>query len=96
MKQIRILVFSAAYGNGHLRAAEAVIEGIRIKEPSAIVTHLDFGDFLSKRFNSIVKKLYIELIKRSPKLWGKFYYQTTKLHPQSRIQRFLKQLGRTN
>lgn len=96
MKQIRILVFSAAYGNGHLRAAEAIIEEIRIKEPSAIVTHLDFGDFLSKRFNSIVKKLYIELIKRSPKLWGKFYYQTTKLHPQSRIQRFLNQLGRTN
>lgn len=96
MKQIRILVFSATYGNGHLRAAEAVIEGIHIKEPSAIVTHLDFGDFLSKRFNRIVKKLYIELVKRSPKLWGKFYYQTAKLHPQSRIQRFLKQLGRTD
>lgn len=49
MKHLRILVFSAAFGNGHLRAAEAVIEGIRIKEPLAIVTHLDFGDFLSKR-----------------------------------------------
>ncbi|KJR46725.1 diglucosyldiacylglycerol synthase (LTA membrane anchor synthesis) [Desulfosporosinus sp. I2] len=96
MKQLRILVFSAAFGNGHLRAAEAVIEGIRIKEPLAIVTHLDFGDFLSKRFNSVVKKLYFELVKHSPKLWGKFYYQTSKLQPNSRIQRFLNQLGRTD
>ncbi|MHB8072743.1 MGDG synthase family glycosyltransferase [Desulfosporosinus fructosivorans] len=96
MKQLRILVFSAAFGNGHLRAAEAVIEEICLKEPMAIVTHLDFGDFLSKRFNSVVKKLYLELIKHSPKLWGKFYYQTAKLHPKSRIQRFLNQLGRTD
>ncbi|TGE38759.1 UDP-N-acetylglucosamine--LPS N-acetylglucosamine transferase [Desulfosporosinus fructosivorans] len=96
MKQLRILVFSATFGNGHLRAAEAVIEEICIKEPLAIVTHLDFGDFLSKRFNSVVKKLYFELIKHSPKLWGKFYYQTAKLHPTSRIQRFLNQLGRTD
>lgn len=96
MKQLRILVFSAAFGNGHLRAAEAVIEGIRIKEPLAIVTHIDFGDFLNKRFNSMVKKLYFELIKHSPKLWGKFYYQTSKLHPRSTVQRFLNQLGRTD
>lgn len=95
MKQLRILVFSAAFGNGHLRAAEAIIEELRIKEPTAIVTHLDFGDFLSKRFNSMVKKLYFELIKHSPKLWGKFYYKTSKLDPQSRIQRFLTQLGRS-
>lgn len=96
LKQLRILVFSAAFGNGHLRAAEAVIEGLRIKEPSAIVTHIDFGDFLSKRFNSMVKKLYFELIKHSPKLWGKFYYKTSKLDPNSRIQRFLSQLGRSD
>jgi len=94
LRQLRILVFSAAFGNGHLRAAEAVIEGLCIKEPSAIVTHLDFGDFLSKRFNRMVKKLYFELIKHSPKLWGKFYYKTSKLDHKSRIQRFLNQLGR--
>jgi len=94
LKQLRILIFSATFGNGHLRAAEAVIEELCIKEPLAIVTHLDFGDFLSKRFNSVIKKLYFELIKHSPTLWGKFYYQTSKLTSKSRIQRFLNQLGR--
>lgn len=96
MKQLRILVFSAAFGNGHIRAAEAVIEGIRIKEPFAKIIHLDIGDFLSKRLNNVVKNLYMELIKHTPKLWGKFYYKTAKLQPESRIQRFLNQLGRSD
>ena len=96
MKQLRILVFSAGFGNGHFRAAEAVIEGLRIKEPSAEIIHLDFGDFISKRFNTVAKNLYIEMIKYTPKLWGKFYYKTAKFQPDSKIQRFLKQLGRSD
>ena len=96
MKQLRILVFSAGFGNGHFRAAEAVIEGIRIKEPSAEIIHLDFGDFVSKRSNTMAKNLYIEMIRYTPKLWGKFYYKTAKLQPNSRIQRFLKHLGRSD
>jgi processive 1,2-diacylglycerol beta-glucosyltransferase len=87
-------VFSARFGNGHFRAAEAVIEGIRIKEPLAKITHLDFGDFLSKRLNTMAKNLYMEMIKHTPRLWGKFYYKTAKLQPESKIQSFLNQLGR--
>jgi len=96
LKQLKVLVFSATFGNGHLRAAEAVIEGIRIKEPSAKIIHLDFGDFLSKRFNAAVKNIYSEMIKHIPKLWGKLYYKTAKVQPQSRSQRFLNlnQFGR--
>ncbi|MDO0821347.1 MGDG synthase family glycosyltransferase [Desulfosporosinus nitroreducens] len=94
MRQLRVLVFSAGFGNGHFRAAEAVIEGIQIKVPSAKIMHLDFGDFLSKRFNTMAKNVYMEMIKYTPKLWGKFYDKTAKFHPNSMIQRFLKQLGR--
>ena len=69
LKELRVLVFSATFGNGHLRAAEAVIEGILIKEPSAKIIHLDFGDFLSKRFNKMIRNVYLEMIKRTPRLW---------------------------
>ncbi|MDR3602022.1 MAG: glycosyltransferase [Desulfosporosinus sp.] len=96
MKQLKVLVFSATFGNGHLRAAEAVIEGIRSKEPSAKIIHLDFGDFLNKRVNTIIKIIYSEMIKHVPKLWGKLYYKTSKVQPQSISQRFLNlnRLGR--
>lgn len=96
MKQLRILVFSAGFGNGHFRAAEAVIEGIHLKEPYAKIIHLDFGNFLSKRLNTMAKSLYMEMIKHTPRLWGRFYYKTAKLQPNSMMQRFLNQLGRSD
>jgi len=95
LKQLRVLVFSAAFGNGHLRAAEAVIEGILIKHPSAKIIHLDFGDFLNHRINTIIKNVYSEIIKYIPKLWGRFYYKTAKVQFQPKSQHFLGQLGRS-
>lgn len=95
MKELRVLVFSAAFGNGHLRAAEAVIEGILIKHPSAKISHLDFGDFLNKRINTIIKNVYSEIIKYIPKLWGKFYYKTAQVQPRSKTQHILNQMGRS-
>jgi len=93
LKKLKVLVFSASFGNGHLRAAEAVIEGIRIREPSAIIMHLDFGDFLSKPINTMIKNIYGEIINHIPKLWGRFYYKTSMVQPRSRSQRFLNKLG---
>ncbi|AFQ46400.1 UDP-N-acetylglucosamine--LPS N-acetylglucosamine transferase [Desulfosporosinus meridiei] len=96
MKQLKVLVFSASFGNGHLRAAEAVIEGIRIQEPSATIAHLDFGDFLSKPINSMIKSVYGEIINHIPKLWGRFYYKTSMVQPRSISQQFLNKLGRND
>ncbi|WP_088188698.1 glycosyltransferase [Desulfosporosinus sp. FKA] len=96
MKELRVLVFSASFGNGHLRAAEAVIEGIKLKVPSAEIIHLDFGAFLNIRVNSIIKDFYSGLLRRAPKLWGRFYYKTGKKQPQSMSQRLLNQIGRSN
>ncbi|KUO74734.1 MAG: UDP-N-acetylglucosamine--LPS N-acetylglucosamine transferase [Desulfosporosinus sp. BRH_c37] len=94
MEQLNVLIFSASFGAGHVRAAEAIIEALRIKEPNVEITHLDFGAFLSKTFNSVIMSTYIELIKHTPKLWGEFYYRTSKIPPGSLFQRFLNGLGR--
>lgn len=94
MGNLRILVFSATFGAGHVRAAEATIEAIRDKAPEAEITHLDFGAFLSKRLNKLVKNTYIELIKHTPRLWGKFYYRTSKIKPDSVLQHLINILGR--
>jgi processive 1,2-diacylglycerol beta-glucosyltransferase len=94
VKKLRVLIFSATFGAGHVRAAEAIFEAIRTKEPSSEIIHLDFGEFLNKTINTVVKSTYIELIKHTPKLWGKFYYRTSKISPHSVFQRFLNRLGR--
>lgn len=94
MEQLNVLIFSATFGLGHVRAANAIIEELRFKEPNTKITHLDFGTFLSKTFNTLVKNTYIELIKHTPKLWGKLYYSTSKISSGSVFQRFLNGLGR--
>lgn len=94
MKKLRVLIFSATFGAGHVRAAEAIFEAIRAKEPSSEIIHLDFGEFLNKTINTVIKSTYIELIKHTPKLWGKFYYRTSRISHQSVFQRFLNRLGR--
>jgi len=94
VERLKALIFSASFGAGHVRAAEAIIEELRIKEPSAEIIHLDFGAFLSKTVNSVMKNTYIEVIKYTPKLWREFYYRTSKIPPNSLLQRFLNGLGR--
>jgi len=93
LKRLRVLLFSAAFGNGHLRAAEAVIEGIKIKHPSAEIIHLDFGDFLNRRINTVIKYVYSKIIKYIPKVWGRFYYKTAKVHLRPQSEHFLSRLG---
>lgn len=93
VKNLRVLVFSAAFGMGHVRSAEAVIAAIRKKHPAAEIIHLDCGELISKRLNTVLKTTYLGLIKYTPKLWGKFYYGTSRISPDSIFQRFLNKLG---
>lgn len=94
MSNLRVLVISATFGAGHVRAAEAVIEAINNKKPNTEVYHVDFGAFLNKGFNSVIKTTYIDMLKYTPKLWGKLYYKTSELPSDSLLQRFLNGLGR--
>ncbi|MDR3270011.1 MAG: glycosyltransferase [Peptococcaceae bacterium] len=94
MKHLNILVFSASFGAGHVRAAQALIEELHRQDAQTKINHVDFGAFLSRTFNVFLKSTYIEVIKHTPKLWGKFYYRTAKIPPHSVFQRFLSGLGR--
>ncbi|MEL1135929.1 glycosyltransferase [Desulfitobacterium sp. THU1] len=90
---LKVLVISAAFGAGHIKAAEAVIEGFLEKKPEAEVIHIDFGEFINRPLNSTLKTTYIDMIKYTPKLWGKFYYKTADISADSLFQRFLNGIG---
>jgi processive 1,2-diacylglycerol beta-glucosyltransferase len=94
LKQTRVLVFSASFGAGHVKAAEALIETIKNIKPSAEIIHRDSIAMLNKNLNYFLCKLYITLMKRAPKIWGVFYNQTQELPEDSLFQRFLNSFGR--
>jgi len=93
MENLRVLVFSATFGAGHVRAAEALIEAIHELPGHAEVVHLDCWAVLSKNFNEVFKDFYIGMIKHTPKLWGKFYYGTSEISPDSAFQSLLNKIG---
>ena len=93
MNDPRILVFSARFGEGHLRAADALIESIYEVYPHAEIAHLDAMEMLNKKFNAVLKDFYLGMIKRTPKLWGGFYYGTSGISPNSGFQRLLNNFG---
>ncbi|MDR3542125.1 MAG: glycosyltransferase [Desulfosporosinus sp.] len=95
MKPTRVLVFSATFGAGHVKAAEALIETIKNTEPSVEIIHEDSVAMLNKNVNAFLCALYITLMKRAPKIWGLFYKQTQELAKDSLFQRFLNTYGRS-
>ncbi|MEN6462134.1 MAG: glycosyltransferase, partial [Syntrophomonas sp.] len=94
LRNLRILIFSATFGAGHVRAAEALTESIHHICPDAEVQNLDCGEILSRLGNNLLKDLYIGMLKRTPGLWGKFYYGTARISSKSILQRFLNNTGR--
>ena len=90
----KVVVFSAAFGAGHIRAAEAIIEEISRQEPKLEVIHMDCGLFFNAYLYNLLKITYISLIKYAPKVWGKFYYDSADILPDSRFQSFINNLGR--
>jgi len=93
MRNLRVLVFSATFGAGHIRAAEALIDTIIMANPDAEIAHLDCWAIINQKFNSLIADIYIEMIKHTPKLWGKFYYGTASIPADSIIQRLFNNAG---
>ncbi|HWQ74691.1 MAG TPA: glycosyltransferase, partial [Syntrophomonas sp.] len=94
MDNPRILIFSAKFGNGHLRAAQALVESVYEAYPHAEIVHLDAIEMLNKRFNAVLKDFYLGMIKRTPRLWGGFYYGIAAISPDSGLQRLLNTVGK--
>ena len=94
MGERRVLIFSATFGAGHLKAAEALIQVIREKSPGSVIIHVDFGEYISKTLNKLLKDTYIKAIKHTPKLYGMFYSRTSKISIDSPLQRVLNIIGR--
>lgn len=94
MRPLRVLVFSATYGAGHIMAAEALIQALKVIKPSVEIIHEDFMGLYNNTVNRIIKSSYISMIKRVPKLWGAFYQSTKNLTHDSLFQRLINNIGR--
>ena len=68
----KVLVLTVLAGMGHVRAAEAVCEGIKHVSPEAVVKLLDPLEEKPKG-QRFINNFYVFMVRRMPHLWGYFY-----------------------
>jgi processive 1,2-diacylglycerol beta-glucosyltransferase len=94
----RILILTAGFGEGHNSAARGVRAGLARVAPKVEVELRDLFPETFGTFNEIVRRAYLGLINRWPKLWGYVYnWLDRKEDFDRRFQKFRglkKNLGR--
>jgi processive 1,2-diacylglycerol beta-glucosyltransferase len=72
----KILIFSASIGNGHNQAARAMQESLAEIGYTSLI--IDTLEYISPTFHKILLESYMNLLRLSPKMWGRIYHNTEK------------------
>ena len=75
---MKVLIFYAKYGGGHLSAARSIESCINENFKNIDVELIDFMEYASKEFNKITTRAYSEMAKKAPKTWGHLYWESQK------------------
>lgn len=70
---MKILIFYASYGGGHLNAAKSIKEYIDINYTNCKTELVDCMKYVNKPIEAITTAAYRELAKKMPWAWGKIY-----------------------
>lgn len=84
-----VLMLTATYGEGHVRAAQALAAAVGRLDPGRPVPVVDYFEYASPALNSLARRLYVGSVRRVPLLYGKWYEATRTIPEDSLIQRTL-------
>lgn len=70
----KVLILSEAIGNGHTKAAEALVQGISHLAPSIHTKIVEVGKALHPFTSKLLVNFYLKMIILSPFLWRKLYH----------------------
>lgn len=75
---MKVLIFYAKYGGGHLSAANAIKEEIENEYQNAEIEMWDCMEYVNKIINKLSVKAYTQMAKKIPKMWGTVYKHSNK------------------
>ncbi len=84
-----VLMLTATYGEGHVRAAQALAAAVERLDPGRPVRIVDYFEYVSPAMNRLARRLYVGSVRRVPLLYGKWYNATRAIPEDSLIQRTL-------
>lgn len=89
---MKILIFYASYGGGHINAAKSIHECLRKKYKHIDVELIDCMKYVNKTIEKVTTKAYNEMAKKAPWAWGRIYSDSQKgplAHITSRSNKFM-------
>ena len=75
---MKILIFYASYGGGHLNAAKSINDYIISNYPNYDVELIDCMKYVNKTIEKLTTAAYREMTKKAPWAWGKIYSDSQK------------------
>ncbi len=88
----RVLVLSVSAGNGHVRAAEAIVAHGRAEFPQLSLRHRDLMQLVPAGFRRLYSDLYLQLASRMPEVWGWLYRRTDRVSRNSLPERLRRRV----
>lgn len=70
---MKVLIFYASYGGGHLNAAKSIFNCINEHYPDIDVEMIDCMKYVNKPIEKVSTAAYREMAKKAPKTWGRIY-----------------------
>lgn len=75
---MKILIFYASYGGGHLGAARSIEDSLKLQHPEFDVELIDCMKYVNITIEKITSAAYRELAKKAPWAWGRIYNDSQK------------------
>ena len=76
---MKILIFYASYGGGHLNAAKSINECLKNNYKNVDVELIDCMKYVNKTIEKVTTKAYTEMAKKAPWAWGRIYSDSQKV-----------------
>lgn len=73
MRGKNFLIIAASIGSGHVKAAEAIAEALKYKNPDASITIIDFSEWGISWATAFMKASYLTMLKFVPNLYKLMY-----------------------
>ena len=75
---MKVLIFYASYGGGHLNAAKSIENCIKINYEDIDVELIDCMKYVNKTIEKVTTAAYREMAKKVPWAWGRIYSDAQK------------------
>ncbi len=92
----RILILSIKAGAGHLRAAQALEAAFAEEHPEVEVRHVETLEHTNAAFRKSFTRVYGELVKHLPSVWGMIYERMERKAVDSKMKRLAALVDRLN